>query len=92
MKKVILLVLPALMTILNLWLLWNRRGRLSRPQIIAFASYSLIPGISMMIQILFYGISLIVFGTSIVAFIMLTYVLNDQTEQYTVAFEIIKEE
>ncbi len=78
----VLLVIPILMTIVNLGLLRSRRSRFSRLQIILFASYILIPGISMMIQILFYGISLIVLGTSIVAFIMLTYVLNDQTEQY----------
>ena len=78
----VLLAPPTLMSILSVWLLWSKRARLSRKQIFAFVSYILIPGISMIIQMLFYGISIIVLGSSIAAFIMLTYVMNDQTERY----------
>ena len=78
----VLLVLPALMSVLNLWLLWTVRARLPRPQIIMFASCFLIPALSMVIQMLFYGISVIVLGSSVGAFVMLTYVMNSQTEQY----------
>ena len=78
----VLLIPPVLMSILSLWLLWSNRAGLSRQQIIAFLSYILIPGISMIIQMLFYGVSIIVLGSSVAAFIMLTNVLNDQTEQY----------
>lgn len=78
----VLLVLPALMSILNLWLLWRKRFALFRKQVIAFASYILLPGVSIIIQMLFYGISIIVLGTALAAFVMLTYLLNDQTEQY----------
>ncbi len=77
-----LLAPPILMIILSAWLLWSIRARLSRQQKAAFASYILIPGISMVIQMLFYGVSTIVLGASIAAFIMLTYVMNDQTARY----------
>ena len=77
-----LLAPPTLMSILSVWLLWSKRARLSRKQIFAFSSYILIPGISVIIQMLFYGISIIVLGSSLAAFIMLTYVMNDQTERY----------
>ena len=78
----VLLVPPLLMSVLNLWLLWSRRARLTRQQKIAFTSYILLPGISMIIQMLYFGISIIVLGASVAAFIMLTYVMNDQTEQF----------
>ena len=78
----VLLVPPTLMSLLSVWLLWSKHTRLSRKQIFAFASYILIPGISMIVQMLFYGISIIVLGSSVAAFIMLTYVMNDQTERY----------
>ena len=77
-----LLVPPAIMSVLSLWLLWNRRAGLSRQQIAAFASCFLIPGISIIVQMMFYGISIIVLGSSVAAFIMLTYVLYNQTEHY----------
>ena len=80
----VLLILPILMSVLNIGLLWTRRGRLTREKKAAFASFILIPGISMLIQILFYGVSFIVLGASIAAFIMLTYVMNDQTKRYYV--------
>ena len=77
----VLLVPPITMMILNLWLLWNRRTKLSRRQIIAFTSYMLIPGLSIVIQLLFSG-NAIVLGASVAAFIMLAYLMSDQTEQY----------
>lgn len=78
----LLLVPPVIMSVLSIWLLWNKRAGLSRMQVATFASCFLIPGISMIIQMLFYGISIIVLGISVAAFIMLAYVLNNQTEQY----------
>ena len=78
----ILLVPPVIMMAVNLILLWNRRNELTRRQQIAFGSYILIPAVSMILQMLFYGIYVIVLGSSIAAFVMLTYVLTDQTEYY----------
>ena len=78
----VLLAPPVLMMLLNLGLLWNKRNKLSSRKTMAFAAYILIPGLAMVIQMLFYGILVIVLGTSIAAFIMLTYVMNEQTELY----------
>ena len=79
-----LLVSPIIMSLLSVLLLWQKRRSLARPQIIAFASCILVPCISIVIQMLFYGLSIIVLGSSVGSFIMLNYVLNDQTEQYYV--------
>ncbi len=78
----ILLVPPVLMMTANLILLWNRRNELTRRQRTAFGTYILIPAISMIIQMLFYGIYVIVLGSSIAALEMLIGVLMEQTEYY----------
>ena len=78
----VLLVLPILMSILYIWLLWNKRAGLSGEQKAAFASYILIPVISMIIQMLFYGVNIIALGESIAAFIMLTNVISDHRKRY----------
>ena len=78
----VLLVPPVLMMLINLIILWRRRTLISRSQMIAFGSYMLIPGVSMVIQMLSYGVYAIVLGSSIAAMIMLMYVLNDQVERY----------
>lgn len=78
----VLLIPPVLMMAVNLFLLWERRAQLSRSQRIAFGSYMLIPAVSMVFQMLFYGVYAIVLGSSIAALVMLLYVINDQTERY----------
>lgn len=78
----VLLVLPILMLILNIWLLWSKRNRLSKKNKAVFASCILLPVISMMIQMLFYGVNIIILGVSISAFIMLTNVINENRKQY----------
>ena len=78
----VLLILPIQMSILNLGLLWSKRDRLSKEDKTVFASYIMIPVISMIIQMLFYGVNIIVLGASIAAFIMLTSVISNQRKQY----------
>ena len=78
----VLLILPILMSILYISLLWNKRESLSKEQKAVFASYVVIPVISMMIQLFFYGVSIIVIGASIAAFIMLMNVISDQRKRY----------
>lgn len=78
----VLLIPPILMMAVNLFLLWKRRKDLSRLQIFAFGSYMLIPAISMVFQMLFYGVYAIVLGSSIAALVMLMFILNDQAERY----------
>ena len=77
-----LLIPPVLMMILNLGLLWSRRRQLTKRQKTAFAIYIVAPGVAMIIQMLVYGVYIIVFGSSVAAFFMLTYIMNDQAEQY----------
>jgi sensor histidine kinase YesM len=78
----VLLVPPVLMMVVNAILLVARRRQLTKGQIMAFATYILLPTISIIIQMLFYGYYIIILGTSIAAFLMMTHVVNDQTEQY----------
>ena len=78
----VLLIPPVLMMLVNAILLIVKRRKLTRRQILAFATYILLPFVSMIIQMLFYGYYVIVLGSSIAAFLMMTYVVNDQTEQY----------
>ena len=83
----VLLVLPILMLILNIWLLWSKRNRLSRKHKAVFASYILIPVISMMIQMLFYGVNIIILGVSVAAFIMLTDIIDENRKRYYLQLE-----
>ena len=78
----VLLVLPILMSILNIWLLWTKRASLSKQHKALFIPCILIPVISMIVQILFYGVSVIVLGASIADFIMLINVINDQRNKF----------
>ena len=78
----VLLVPPVLMMIINLGLLWSRRGKLSSRQKIALTTYILLPAGSMILQMIFFGIYFIILGSSLAAFVMLTFVITDQTEYY----------
>ncbi len=78
----VLLIPPVLIMLVNLVALICFRKRLSVMQRFAFASYLVLPLISMLIQMLSYGIYVIVLGTSIAAFFMSTYNLLDQTERF----------
>ena len=78
----VLLVPPALMMLVNAILLIIKRRELTKSQITAFAVYILLPAISIIIQMLFYGYYIIILGTSIAAFLMMTHVANDQAEKY----------
>ena len=78
----VLLVPPLLMSILYFLLLWKNRSRLPRERKVVLGSCILVPCISMIIQMFFYGVNFIVLGTSIAAFILLTGVMNNQTKQY----------
>ena len=78
----VLLAPPVLIMLLNLLLLRRRRGSLSRKQCTAFAVYILVPMFSMLIQMLFFGLYVIVLGTSVSALFMLLYIYRDQAELY----------
>jgi len=78
----VLLVPPILMSILYFCLLWSKRTRLSKTREAVFGTCILIPTISMIIQIFWGGIPIIVLGASVAAFILLTNVMNDQVKRY----------
>lgn len=78
----VLLVPPILIMLLNLFALCRRRDKLERRQKIAFIAYFLTPLISMLIQSLFYGLYVIVLGTTVAAVFLLVQIQREQTEQY----------
>ena len=51
-----LLIPPLLIMLLNLLGLWRRRKKLNRSQLMAFRVYILFPLLSMLVQMLYYGI------------------------------------
>ena len=78
----LLLVLPVGIMAVNLVVLWNRRNRLSPRERRAFAVYILAPLVCMVIQMLFFGLYVIVLGSSVAAMVMFLYIQKDQTEKY----------
>lgn len=78
----VLLAAPVLMMLLNLWALFRRRTKLTRRQKLAFALYLLIPTGCMLVQMLFYGLLMIVIGSSVAAFCMFLFGLRDQQDRY----------
>ena len=78
----LLLVPPVLIMLVNLIALWRRRKLLSKRQQLAFAVFLLAPMLAMLIQMLFYGLYLIVFGSSLAALFLFTYIHSDQSDRY----------
>ena len=78
----VLLAPPALLMLTNLAALWHRRKALSRRQALAFALYLAIPLACMIVQMLSYGLLMIVIGTSVAALSMLIFIITDQVEKY----------
>ena len=78
----LLLLVPALMMIFNFITLIRNLKFLNRRQKAAFFCYLLIPLFCMIVQMRFYGLMLVVIGTSASAMILFLFILNDQLEQY----------
>jgi len=76
-----LLLPPLAIMLLNLMLLITGWRHLVPTYRISFAVYILIPAISMVIQIYFYGLLMIVLGTVLAALVMFASILNYQAEQ-----------
>ena len=79
----VLLIPPVLLILLNLLALWRMRAKLTRRQKLAFALYLLIPMGCMFVQMLSYGLLMIVIGSCVVAFSMFLFNLRDQQDRYT---------
>ena len=78
----LLLVPPVLIMLLNLWGVWTRREKLSRHQIWAFLAYILIPLLSMLIQMNYYGILATGLGIILANTVLLTFILKDQQSKF----------
>ena len=77
----LLLIPPVLLMAADMLGLYRLRGSLTRRQRTAFLIYFAVPLICMLIQMLFYGLLLIVFGTSVAVLFMFIFLLMDQIEQ-----------
>ena len=78
----ILLIPPALLILINLLLLFSKRNKISRDLQIPIAIYLVVPLICTIIQMLSYGLLVIVLGTSVSALIMLIFIFTDQIYMY----------
>lgn len=78
----LLMVPPVLIMVVNLILLWQKRGSLSARQRTAFIVYIIVPLICMLLQSRLFGVHIICIGTVFSAMIMLTYFISDQMEKY----------
>ncbi len=78
----VLLMAPVLLMLLNLLALWHRRAKLTRQQTLAFGLYLLIPMGCMIVQMLTYGLLMIVIGSCAAAFCMFIFMLRDQQDRY----------
>ena len=77
----ILLVPIVLFMLINLIGLYRYRSALTFRQRISFLSYLVIPLICMLIQMLFYGLLLIAFGSTVAVLFMLVCFLVEQSEK-----------
>ena len=78
----LLLIPPVLIMLLNLGALWRRRKKLSRNQLRAFWAYILIPLLSMLVQMFYYGILATALGIMFGSMAMFLFVLSDQQDRF----------
>jgi len=77
----VLLIPPALLMAVNLFVLYRLRSAYSVQLKTTFLMYTLIPLICMLIQMFFYGLLMTVLGSTISALFMLLTILWDQTDK-----------
>ena len=83
-----LLLIPSVMIMaVDLAVLCRERNKLSSKQRIAFGIYITLPLISMLIQMFFYGIYMILLGSSVAALFMFNYIWIDQSDRYYLQVE-----
>ena len=78
----LLLVPPFFILAVNVFTYFKNRSKLSDLQQIAYAVYLFVPLLGIVVQSFFYGIYVVLFGTSAAAFIMLVFTLKDQAAKY----------
>lgn len=77
----LLLIPPILLMVVNLIGVYRNRAALTHRQRFAFSLYFAIPLVCMVIQMRFYGLLLIVLGTSVAVLFMFVFLLIDQVER-----------
>ena len=77
-----LLIAPILLMLMNMVGLRRRRAKLTRQQTLALALYLLIPMGCIIVQMLSYGLLMIVIGSCMAAFCMFIFILRDQQDRY----------
>lgn len=77
----LLLIPPVLLMVVNLIGVYRNRVALTHRQRTAFSLYFAIPLVCMVIQMCFYGLLLIVLGTSVAVLFMFVFLLIDQVER-----------
>ena len=78
----VLLVIPIVTMLLLLAALLRRKDRLTRKQFTAFLLYLLLPMLGMLVQMCFFGLYTIVFGSTLAATFMYVFIHTDQVEQH----------
>lgn len=78
----ILLIPPALLMFINMFILHKKRGALSHRQKTAFTIYIVLPLLCMLAQMTAYGLLMIVIGTSAAALFMFMFLLIEQVDLY----------
>lgn len=78
----LLLTPPVLLMLINLVSLYRFRSSLSKRQLKAFTIYLLIPLFCMVVQMLWYGVLMIVAGTSVASAFMLYFIIREQMDLY----------
>ena len=78
----LLLVPPVLIMALNVVTLRRKKSSLSKRQRIAFWVYTVVPAVSILVQVKFYGVYTILLGTSAAIFFMFISISMDQSEHY----------
>lgn len=79
----LLLVPPALSMVTLFAAVLQRRSHLSCKQFFAFLIYTILPALGMFIQMFFYGIYAVGFGTTLAAVSMYIFIMLDQVEKHT---------
>ena len=77
----LLLIPPVLLMVADMIGLYRLRGALTHRQRIAFLVHFVVPLVCMLVQMFFYGLLLIVFGTSLAVLFMFVFLVIDQVEQ-----------
>ncbi len=78
----LLLLPPILIMGMNLIVLWHRRAAFSRRGQFSFLSFVLFPLAAMILQILFYGLYLIILGTAVACMVLYVSIQKEQNELY----------